>query len=356
MGKNYYYDEKQAKTQYQINELLRDLPAFAEEFFIGIEPVTSVLTRLGYATDLRIFFDFLYNNVSKFKDLDKDTFEIRHLRQVEAFDIEKFVSYLSNYEFDGKHFSNSLSTKSRKLASVRSFFKYFFNKNKLDNNVASKVSMPKLHEKPIVRLESDEVYEIVEVVEEGKMMSNQQKAFHDKTKIRDTAILSLFLGTGIRISELVGLDINSFDFTKNSFIVTRKGGNQSILYFNNDVALALLEYYEQRKDIKVINDDQDAFFLSLQNRRITVRAVENLVKKYAKIVSPLKNITPHKLRSTFGTNLYRQTKDIYVVAELLGHKDINVTKRHYADIGEEIKKEAVKNVQLRETPIISDED
>ena len=101
--------------------------------------------------------------------------------------------------------------------------------------------------------------------------------------------------------------------------------------------------------------DEKAFFLSMQNKRISVRSVELLVKKYAKIVSPLKNITPHKLRSTFGTNLYRSTKDIYVVAELLGHKDVNVTKKHYADISEEIKKEASKQVEIREKPTKFDE-
>ena len=91
---------------------------------------------------------------------------------------------------------------------------------------------------------------------------------------------------------------------------------------------------------------QKAMFLSLQNKRIATRTVQELVKKYAKIVSPLKHITPHKLRSTFGTNLYRQTKDIYVVADCLGHKNVETTKKHYAAITEDIRKQAALSLDL----------
>ena len=356
MSKSNFFDERTEKTEYVLKEFLQDLPYFVEEFFIGIQSTTSSLTRLGYATDLRIFFNFLYTEIRKFQGLDFETFTISKLRLVEAYDIEKFISYLTSYDYNGKHYKNSLTTKSRKLATIRSMFKYYYNKNKLDGNIATKVSMPKVHEKNIVRLEGDEVFNIVNEAETGKDFTNRQKAYHDNTKVRDTAIILLFLGTGIRISELVGIDINDVDFYTMSFKVTRKGGNQSILYFNNDVSIALLEYFELRVLIDAEGINMDAFFLSLQKRRISVRAVENLVKKYAKLISPLKNISPHKLRSTFGTNLYRETKDIYVVAELLGHKDVNVTKKHYADIGEDIKKEASKKVVVRANPIVLDED
>lgn len=346
-----YFDNRRLQTEEKIKDILLELPYFVEEYFVGIETTTSPLTRLGYARDLTIFFDFLYYNVRKFENLDKNSFTINHLRQVEAFDIEKFISYLTNYTYHGKQYSNDLTAKSRKLATIRSFFKYMYNKNKLDNNVASKVAMPKLHEKPIIRLEKEEVFDIIDQAENGNNLSPRQKVYHEITKLRDIAILSLFLGTGIRISELVGIDIDDIDFYTNSFKVTRKGGNQAILYFNDDVAIAMLEYFEKRQEIQnVKTNDEKAFFLSIQNKRITVRSVEILVKKYAQIVSPLKHITPHKLRSTFGTNLYRTTKDIYVVAELLGHKDVNVTKKHYADISEEIKKQASKQVEIRQNP------
>jgi site-specific recombinase XerD len=156
----------------------------------------------------------------------------------------------------------------------------------------------------------------------------------------------LFLGTGIRISELVGIDMNDLDMDVNGFKITRKGGNQTILYFSDEVRQALDDYIDERAQNPLL-DNEPALFVSLQNKRITVRAVEKLVKKYASITSPLKHITPHKLRSTYGTNLYKETNDIYVVAEVLGHKDINTTKKHYAAISDDIKRAAANKVSLR---------
>ena len=97
-----------------------------------------------------------------------------------------------------------------------------------------------------------------------------------------------------------------------------------------------------------------ALFLSLQYRRITVRAVENLVKKYAKIVTPLKKITPHKLRSTYGTELYRETGDIYIVADVLGHRDVNTTRKHYAAISEDHRRAVADAVKLHKPDDLED--
>ena len=134
-----------------------------------------------------------------------------------------------------------------------------------------------------------------------------------------------------------------------------------VLYFSDEVAAAIADYLEQKEAMireyyekeskKTVNPlkkyDENALFLSSNGRRISVRAVECLVEKYAKIVTPLKKISPHKLRSTFGTNLYDETRDIYVVADVLGHRDVNTTKRHYANISDKIRREASTKVQLR---------
>ena len=174
--------------------------------------------------------------------------------------------------------------------------------------------------------------------------------------VRDTAILTLFLGTGIRISELVGLNDESIDFSNNSFVVTRKGGNKAILYFSEEVGDALAAYLAQKEEDPQIPADEHALFLSMQYRRITVRAVENLVKKYAKIVTPLKKITPHKLRSTYGTALYRETGDIYIVADVLGHRDVNTTRKHYAAITEDHRRSVAGAVRLHDSETEEHED
>ena len=246
---------------------------------------------------------------------------------------------------------------------MRSFFKYYFNKDKLSSNVAAKISLPKQREKEIIRLERHEIEKILNAAESGEGMSEHQRKIlmseHQRkillnTRARDVAILSLLLGTGIRVSECVGLNVTDIDFETNAFTVTRKGGSRAILYFNDDVKEALEYYIEgERKALlsrteKVEVDDADALFLSLQVRRICVRAVEKLVKKYAAVAAPLKKISPHKLRSTYGTNLYRATGDIYMVADVLGHRDVNTTKKHYAAIEQDHRKAAAKAVTLRD--------
>ena len=140
---------------------------------------------------------------------------------------------------------------------------------------------------------------------------------------------------------------NDIDFNNSSFKITRKGGNEVVLYFSDEVKSALLNWLEERNHIETIDKNEKALFLSLQRKRITPRAVENLVKKYALAIAPLKKISPHKLRSTYGTNLYRETQDIYIVADVLGHKDVNTTKKHYAAISEDIRRNASTKVKLR---------
>ncbi|MBR4420040.1 MAG: tyrosine-type recombinase/integrase [Clostridia bacterium] len=344
--KNSYFEKRKINCIERADLVIDELPPFCREFFIGIENNTSALTRLNYAIDLRIFFDFVIKKIFKGKkvcDLKLDDLE-----KISSSDIERYLSYLNNYTHDGKNLSCNERAKQRKLASVRAMYKYFFNKEKIVANTAAKVQTPKIHDKEIIRLEVNEVVDMINTVETGDGLSARQKAYHENTKIRDTAIITLFLGTGIRISELVGLNIDDIFMDSNSFVITRKGGNRTILYFTDEVKNALLEWIEYRAQIKELDKDEKALFLSLRNRRISVRNVQILVEKYAKVVTPLKKITPHKLRSTFGTNLYQETGDIYVVADFLGHRDINTTKKHYAAMSDDLRRSAIKKVKLRD--------
>lgn len=343
-----YFKQRNIDNTKRIRDLRLELPYFCNEYFVGIEPTTSALTRLNYAYDLRVFFYYLVNFVPDFRGKTAIDFTINDLSKVDTTHIENFIDYLSYYTFNGKNYSNENSGKARKLSTIRAMFKYFYNKNKLEKDVASKISMPKIYEKEIIRLEVDEVAKLLDLAEYGEQLTGNQKSYHEHTKIRDLALLTLFLGTGIRISELVGININDVDFNINGFTVTRKGSKRVILYFSGEVATALKAYITERCNDKKVSKEEQALFLSLQKKRISTRAVEDLVKKYSKIITPLKKISPHKLRSTYGTSLYRETGDIYVVAEVLGHKDVNTTKKHYAAISEDIRREAAKKVVLRD--------
>lgn len=344
-----YFQDRNLKTIEKIKKMQKNLPDCCGDFLLGIENNSSALTRLGYCYDMQTFFMFLQAECPKFGGKKIIDFDYGDLNKVSATDIERYLSFLNNYTREsGKNYTNCEKTKMRKFASVRAMFKFFYKRGYINENVTEKVNSPKVHEKEIVRLEVDEVANLLDSAESGNKLTKTQQHFHDHTEKRDVAILTLFLGTGIRISELVGIDIDDIDLKENAFTITRKGGNRTILYFGDEVKKALEDYLVERKSNQNVNKDEKALFLSLQNKRINVRTVELLVKKYSKLVTPLKHITPHKLRSTYGTNLYKETGDIYVVASVLGHKDVNTTKKYYAAITDDIKRGVANKVKLRE--------
>ena len=345
-----YHEAVKIKTTLKLRERMRGLPVFLNDFFKGVSDITSVLTRIGYAYDLRIFFQFL-SECQAFNGKSITEITLEDLNSITVEHIEDFMEYLNYYIRNDKSrtliFKNDESGKSRKLSAVRSMFAYFFKKRKIDSNPADLVDFPKRHTKNIVRLEINEVAKLLDEVESGEHLTDRQKKYHKYTKSRDLAIITLMLGTGMRVSECVGIDIGHVSFDINGVKVTRKGGNESILYFGDEIETALKGYLSQRNEIQALDPDKDALFLSLQKRRIGVRAIEKLVKKYARLVTTIKKISPHKLRSTYGTQLYRETGDIYLVADVLGHADVNTTRKHYAEMHESRRKEAAKYVKLR---------
>ena len=333
----------------KLRGLMKELPDFLYSFFVAIEPQTSILTRINYAYDFKQFFRYMISELSWCQAKEIDEITVEDMNKVTSIEIERYLEYLNlYYTQSGKEIENHESGKSRKLASLRTLYKYLFKHNLVEKNITAIVDAPKLHQKDIIRLEPDEVAKLLDEVEDPEQLSPRQKAFHQYTKTRDTAILTLFLGTGIRISELCGLNIEDIDFNSDAFRVTRKGGKVSTLYFWTEVEEALKSYLSEREKIEAVPGHENALFLSMQKKRISVRAVQNLVKKYAQISTPLKKITPHKLRSTFGTNLYKETGDIYLVADVLGHSDVNTTRKHYAAMSEDRRRMAAKAVTLRD--------
>lgn len=345
MSDNYFLDRNR-KNLRKLNVLLDELPSFCSIYFVGVASRTTPLTRLSYARDLKIFFMYLTNFERPFLNKKNQDLQIEDLNKVDSLMIERFVAYLMNYDNeDGKVRANADRGLARKLSSVRSFFQFMFDKDFVTSNVVTKVKMPKIIKKDIIKLEEDEVDDLLKTSETLEGFSKHQQKYNERFIPRDNAMLALFLGTGIRVSELVGLNVDDIDFRYNSFKVTRKGGGQAILYFSDEIKDALVKYLELRDSFK-LPDSEKALWISIQGKRMGVRSVENLVKKYARVSTPLKKISPHKLRSTYGTNLYRETKDISIVAEVLGHKDVNTTKKYYAAVSENIRKEVADKVKL----------
>ncbi len=348
-----YYEKKQIDGLVKLRKVTKELPPFIAEFFRGIASTTSINTQIVYAYDLKIFFNYLileekefwYDSILQFTIEDLSKLNINHL--------ENFIDYLGYYiKEDGEKVSeitNGEKGKNRKISTLRSMFWYYFKRGKIPSNPAELIDLPKVHDKNIVTLDVHEIVLLLEEVESGNKLTKKQKDYHKYTKKRDLALIILLLGTGMRISECVGINIDDIDFSINGVKITRKGGNESVVYFNEEVRESLLAYLEDRNIMDALEGHEQALFLSMQKKRMSSRSIQILVKKYSTIVTPLKTITPHKLRSTYGTQLYRESGDIYLVADALGHKDVNTTKKHYAKIDDDRRKMAAKYVNLRKS-------
>ena len=315
-----YHEQTDVENTLRLRDVLKTLPPFCRDFFRAIEPRTTTKTRISYAYDIRIFFQFLLEQNPAFRDWSIDAFTVDVLDQLTAVDLEEYEEYLKVYQAGDKTETNGERGLKRKMSSLRSFYAYYFKREMIHTNPTVLVDVPKIHQKSIIRLEADEVALLLDYIEHGgDDLTGQKKVYYEKTKDRDLALVTLLLGTGVRVSECVGLDIEDVDFKNNGIKVTRKGGNEMVVYFGPEVEKALKNYLEVRKNIIPVEGHEHA-----------------------------KKITPHKLRSTYGTALYQETGDIYLVADVLGHKDVNTTKKHYAALDDSRRRQAATAVKLRE--------
>ena len=347
--KTTYREHTDMENTLKLRQVLATLPPFCKDYFRAIDTTTTAKTRISYAYDIRIFFQFLLDENPAFKDHAMTDFTVDVLDQIKAVDLEEYQEYLKLYQSGDKTETNGERGLKRKISALRSFYAYYYKREMIHTNPTVLIDVPKIHEKSIIRLDTDEVAMLLDYIEHcGDTLTGQKRVFYEKTKERDLAIVTLLLGTGIRVSECVGLDMEDVDFKNNGIKIHRKGGAEVVVYFGEEVRRALMDYMVERQKITAADGSINALFLSLQNKRISVRSVENMVKKYSKLVTTLKHITPHKLRSTYGTSLYRETGDIYLVADVLGHKDVNTTRKHYAALEDERRRSAAKYVKLRE--------
>ncbi|EET61561.1 site-specific recombinase, phage integrase family [Marvinbryantia formatexigens DSM 14469] len=344
-----YHEQVKVDNTLRMREILKTMPGFARDYFRAIEPTTSTRTRISYAYDIRVFFQFLLEENPSLRGKEMTDITLDILDKIKPVDIEEYLEYLKVYQSEDGLKTNGERALKRKMVALRGFYAYYFKREMIKTNPTLLVDMPKIHDKAIVRLDTDETASLLDYIEHaGDSLSGQKKVYWEKTKRRDLALVTLLLGTGIRVSECVGLDIGDVDFKNNGIKVVRKGGNEMVVYFGDEVEKALRDYLEERCGITPVAGSENALFLSTQRKRIGVQAVENLVKKYARQITTTKKITPHKLRSTYGTSLYQETNDIYLVADVLGHKDVNTTKKHYAAMDDQRRRSAASAVHLRE--------
>jgi len=353
-----FYKQTDRDNINKVREILKSMPTFCNDYFRSIERHTATRTQVAYAQDLTIFFQFLREYNPLLKDLSQKDITLNNLEQLTILDMEEYIQYLKLYRSknSGKEYSNSNTGIDRKIASLKSFFNFLNRTEMIKYNPPARIQLSKKIDKEIVYLDPDEVALLLDEVEFGysRNKSNKARLAHERLKVRDLALITLMLGTGIRISECVGLDITDVDFKNCAILVHRKGGKEATIYFGEEVEDALKKYIKQRVTMSPQEGHENALFLSSQRKRLNICSVEAIVKKYASAIAPLKKITPHKLRSTYGTSLYRETSDIYLVADVLGHSDVNITKKHYSAIEQDRRRNIRNIVKLREHPSSDD--
>ena len=348
MGKNsQYYEQKYRKEKQRLEVMKLQLPKCAIDVLEYKEQSVQTSTLISYCYDLRTFFRYYLTLESAKVDNIKDI----TAKDLEAIAPKDLIAYQRYLEFNevGEYHKNTKKSIARKVTTLRTLYKYHFENGNIDVNPMLKVPMPKLKkDKAITRMTPTEITLMLKAVSRTSgIKKGRAFTFKKKTRQRDMAIITLLLNTGIRVSECVGLDLSDVDTRDCSLTVVRKGGAQDIVFFNKDVKKVLQAYLRgERKNAKVVPGHEQAFFLSLQGRRISVDSIERTVRAFSRKTVPNKHITPHKLRSTYGTELYKKTGDIRLVKECLGHDNIQTTIRYYAAFDDDYKRKAAKSINF----------
>ncbi len=344
--KSSYQVQVDAKMLQIVESLIDELPDFVSDYIHSKILITSTRTLQQYCYSIRRFFNWLRDNVAAFKGTPIRDISVKALSKIKARDLEKFMLHLQNDSTS----PNSRASVAQKMAAIASLFSYLYRHDMIDMNPCAKIDRPKLvKDNRIIYLTDNEAIKLLNVIEYGDPSIPEHQAFYlEKTRCRDLAIATLMLDTGVRLSECIGLNIDDVDFSQRRIQVYRKGGKYQYLPINDEVLEILASYVAERKRVVVLGkDNENALFLSMQNRRISADSTIEIIKKYANFAGITKKITPHKLRKTYGTALYRKTRDIYLTANALGHENVATTSKHYVDDNAESLREVANQVRIR---------
>ena len=348
--------EKENDIYLECEKIQKELPSFLRSYFIYLKGNVLPMTRLAYLHDVKFFFNYLINETDLTRAEDMKNITSEELNEIEAQDINLFIDYCRRYMVDdGKTvtvYENNNKTLSRKKSSVSVLFKQLYRDGIIERNITDgfdPIRVQKPGEREIKALQDNEVMVMLDAVTNGTGLTDHERIYWEKTKLRDKAILMLFVTYGLRLSELQQLNVSSFNFTRGEFKIYRKRGKESVMPLNRSVVMAVTDYLiTERKAVTAQNNaSEDALFLSLQGKRITERAIRELVKKYTSIAlgtSRDAGYSPHKLRATAATSLIGRGNSIYDVQALLDHEQVTTTQL-YAQHKMNVKRDLVNDME-----------
>lgn len=304
------------KIENSIEIKLKRYPKILTDYYYSMTDNTAT-TKNAYIRYISDYLDFLVENGSDIKDTSVYT-------RITLTDINQYVNRIRYSKVNGKLVENKESIRRTRISAIKSFYAYLLDCGIIDKNPCDKVKLPKLTQDiNVVSMTEKEVQHVKDtIINSG-----------DKWANRDLLIFTLGCRTGLRVTALCEIDINDIDFREKKISVVEKGNKKRELFLGDDTVRMIKEWITERGVIP----ECDALFISNRKTRITQRTVERIILKYTSDLG--KHITPHKMRSTCGTNLYEKTGNVYLVANQLGHKNIANTMR-YTRISEQKKRDA----------------
>ena len=338
-------------------EVQNKLPVFMKEYFIYLKGSVAVTTRLAYLEDINFFCEYLVETKELTTAETVADITVEEFNKIKSRDLNLFLGdYCGRYyKESGKNtilYENNNRALARKKSSLSTLFKFLYRNEQIENNITdglNPIKLPKPQPDAIKRLEIDEVAKMLESVDTGEGLTDKEKVYWEKTRLRDKAILALFVTYGLRLNELRELNISSFNFSRGEFMIYRKRGKEVLMPINKTCEIVVKEYIEnERPNSELLTEEnKDALFLSLQNKRITAKAIRALVKKYTSISMDTtrdKGYSPHKLRATAATSLIQNGFSIYDVQNLLDHENVTTTQL-YAAHKKNVKRDIVNNFE-----------
>ncbi len=274
--------------------------------YLQYERNASPHTVRNYRSDLLQFQDLLR------KKREQASIAID---SISTLDVRDFLAFLFEHE-------EEKSSIARKLASLRSFFKFLCREGKLQENPAAVVSTPKLS-KTLPRIMTEE--ETNQFLDQVAIQSESG----DLALVRDRAILEMLYASGLRVSELTGLDLRSVNLGDSVVLVKGKGNKERIVPFGSKARNALTNYLPVRE--KILRENRrstQALFLNARGDRLTARSVHRIVKKYIRAFGPNVHVSPHSLRHAFASHLLSEGADLRAIQEMLGHASLSTTQKY----------------------------
>lgn len=348
--------KKENDIYMECERIQKELPSFLRSYFTYLKGNVLPMTRLAYLHDIRFFMNYLINETDLTKAKVPQDITSDEINDIVAADINLFIDYCRKYMVDNGEtvtvFENSNRSLARKKSSISVMFKQLYRDGIIEKNITDgfdPIRVSKPGEREIKALQDDEVMVMLDAVTTGNGLTDHELSYWEKTKLRDKAILVMFVTYGLRLSELQQLNLSSFNFSRGEFKIYRKRGKESTMPLNRSVQMVLNDYITTERNTVIPEDSaaEDALFLSMRGKRITERAIRELVKKYTSIAlntSRRGGYSPHKLRATAATSLIGRGNSIYDVAALLDHEQVTTTQL-YAQHKMNVKRDLVSDME-----------